>query len=465
MLAALEGEGGAPEAPRAKRRRQMDVDPTPPSVWTRPPQWLYLPHLGCVGGELVSYDNVIEGEGDVRGSASGVDGAPTTQGAARDDGEAIARGSQPVGGARGADHANVGALSRRDEAHGGGALHGEGGTGFEDGEPIRGRGLAPGRGSLRERRIDGGVTDERDGDAEVIRGHTAVPGSEDTALGRAAAAAPARVRRTAEEVREESHRREVARRGLTRYFSDIAETAARRAAAASAAGEHITRESAQERLAALRRRILERTEAAGTCSRGHAGRQAGTIGVEASMAAADTASSGNGEMHLLHVENRMGAAGVGPTEEETRCAVAGLVVAAPTSNEDGKMHSWHGATRVQLATALGKESRQAGRGTLEAVDAHGGGGAGQPAARDPTLAAARGPAAVSAASQVGCGGANSSGTSLADGGGARGGGDLAGEVGGGPHRAGGPGAAAAATMDAARRNAWHGHDLASGLGA
>ncbi len=127
--------------------------------------------------------------------------------------------------------------------------------------------------------------------------------------------------RTAKEIREESHRREVARRGLTRYFSDIAETAARRAAAASAEGENVNRETAKERLAALRRRILERTEAAGASSSGLTVRSTEANSEEASLVFAAPASNEDDKMHLSHEEISLGEADGGPAEGVPRATV------------------------------------------------------------------------------------------------------------------------------------------------
>jgi hypothetical protein len=216
----------------------------------------------------------------------------------------------------------------------------------------------------------------------AIRGRAAAPGAAASASNANAPAVAARATRTAADIRAENHRREVERRGLTRYFADIAETAALRASAAGAMGDVTGQESARERLAALRRRIVARTAAA--------------EGAAASEAQTCTAT-----------RNQPAAETIVPTSGEEVLEDGGRAVAAPTSNEDGKMHPMHEVLGIQMAPALNERgsmqcrtSRQATRGVLEVEDACGGGSAGSTAEWGPTSSAPRAPAAEAAASQV-----------------------------------------------------------------
>ncbi len=301
--AARGGAEDATAASQPKRRRRDDPVRAPPSVWTRPPQWLYLPHQGCVGGEFVSYatDAVVVADARAQG-----------------DVEAHSGGARRADGADGSAHIAGGASSQGSGSSIGGAPRTSG--------RISGRGPALGRGGSRAQIVDTAASVQ--GGQASIRGRGDALGNAASVLGAPGSVAAARVPRTANEIREEGHRREVASRGLTRYFSDIAENAARRAAA-SADAENAIRVPASERMAALRRRVLARTAADGTGDSGgalrttEAGGGAARLGLAASPSNEDVKMHHSGEVEDPRGAIREAAAGVVP--------ISGAVAAAASS--------------------------------------------------------------------------------------------------------------------------------------
>ncbi len=205
----------ASAASDAKRRRTGDTN-LPQGPWTRPPDWLYLPHQGCIG--VASYAMLEPGEDD------GAAGAEVQRGHSRPrrSGAAVPRHTIP---------------------------------GRAAAEAIRGRGAAPGRagGGPYPGRGDAGLGAGRGG---TIRGHDQVPGRVVPAVTVADAAS----RRAAADRAREGARQEAERRGLAQYFAGIAEAAEKRARSGATSTDGDARATASERLAALRRRIALKTQ-------------------------------------------------------------------------------------------------------------------------------------------------------------------------------------------------------------
>ncbi len=220
--------GGSPRP--AKRRRQHPPQTSGSPIWMRPPAWLYLPHLGCGGGTSdVATQSPVPVEGDGSSAASGL--APARGAGA--DAEATL-GNPSVG-------------LVLDEGDGTG-MHGGGGPRAA----IRGRGEAPGRADNAGGASAADAPIARAARLGEIRGQRTMPGAEERA-------------REAETRRQARHSAETARRGLTRFFEDIAQESAQRARIRSTSGDQQQpRHSAAERMAALRRRIVERAAAQST---------------------------------------------------------------------------------------------------------------------------------------------------------------------------------------------------------
>ncbi len=284
---------------QAKRRRVHPVPPVPPVVWMQPPSWLYLPHVGVGTGEELR-------RADSLGQEEDVGGAP----ASSDSRYPQAAAAEAEGGER-ADlrHDQGTAQAAAGQRRGGHGAHGE--RGGEEGA-IRGHASVPGAGAVNRGAAASGAPEAAAGGSQVaIRGRASTPGTAATGPREGAPALATRPMRSAADMRTENHRREAERRGLTRYFADIAEAAARRAAAGGALGDRSGQATASERLAALRRRIMDRRAAA-------------------EGAAAGVAVSRDASLSVPAAET------IVPSGEAEALEDGGRAVAAPASNEDVK---------------------------------------------------------------------------------------------------------------------------------
>ncbi len=181
-----------------------------------PPAWLYLPHLGCGGGQ----------------SGGGGAAAGTSPG-----GECMSDSLNASGGAVHTAQASSSATNTSEDLEGREPYAGQ----------IRGRSLPPGSDEATDRPSIAGAVE-----------HDSIRGRDD--------AAPGHGRGTSEGSLEVRAAREVSgprtskgagrtcSTGMSWYFADIAATAAKR----KSAGEHQMGPSAADRMAALRRRVADR---------------------------------------------------------------------------------------------------------------------------------------------------------------------------------------------------------------
>ncbi len=236
-------DADSPRTAPAKRRRIASLSDAT-HAWLRHPTWLYLPHLGNLGYTVV--DDRPKCVGDGAGQGSGASSDPqrdsTTYGGASSSWEAML---PRCGGAEAATTAYD--ESRRS---GSGSA-----AGCEAGQ-IRGRGAALGRddgsGRLGERHCGRG-----DGAADApIRGHLGAPGRVDASTSSSCASAR---RRTAGQTGIADIARK--RSSMEWYFQDHAATVAKRIADEAARGDAPRRLSAEERMAALRRRLSAKISA------------------------------------------------------------------------------------------------------------------------------------------------------------------------------------------------------------
>ncbi len=232
----------ASAASDAKRRRTGDTN-CPQGPWTRPPDWLYLPHQGCIG--VASYAMLEPAEDNGAAEAEDQRG----------------HSCRHQSGAAALSHTITGPA-------GAGAIRGRAAApGHAGGGPCPGRGDV-GRGAGR---------------GSTIRGHDQVPGRVIPTV----PVADAVSRRAAADRAREGARQEAERRGLAQYFAGIAEAAEKRARSGATSAGVDARATASERLAALRRRIALKTQS----SSSHATAAAAPSGQPSEDADADSGAS------------------------------------------------------------------------------------------------------------------------------------------------------------------------------